>query len=270
MKFLKKKLMKLNKVNKINFKILNKLMKKTNLPFTFEITIPKEYEWEYILTDLHQKNYKKNIENKMYNIVSYYDRMYDYLSLDLDWKSDLILQWSDIFIENYSDDTLLVEGRKKIKRGDNMNFIISDNHYGDYYKIAEFGPYTQKYFNKKTDPFKVNENSLAYNVSEWIDQDFRYGYNYFWGIRVGSMISDTIFNHNQTFKTEIANYTKIANDLTISNTGKLVKGSNWFDKGMPEELPFSNTFANRKYFIPTDSAYSTLGFRYVIRLKPKY
>ena len=50
---------------------------------------------------------------------------------------------------------------------------------------------------------------------------------------------------------------------TFNPSYKLVRGANWYDKG-----DILNG-AEKKTFVSQDSAYSTIGFRYVIRFKEK-
>jgi len=67
-----------------------------------------------------------------------------------------------------------------------------------------------------------------------------------------------MINDFDNLKYKLIDSTIIKNDLC-----KLVRGSNWFDS---EDFATGNL---KKTFVPKDSAYSTLGFRYVVRFKEK-
>lgn len=235
---------------------LSKKLAKEKFPFTVEITLPKDYEWEYVLSQYQNPEYLKPFK--------YYPN-FPSNNPDLDWKTNLIFKWSDKFVQEIKFDIIKKSGGWKYNKTYSViDLISSDNELGNYYQIAEFGPYLLRSHDAKSVKNKVDYWSMAYNSSEWMDEEFDAGYERNWGIRVGAMMSDTSENHLNAFRVEINNYAK--NQI---QKGKLVRGSNWFDQGLPETLPFIMSYANRKAFVPADSAYSTMGFRYVIRLTPK-
>ena len=67
-----------------------------------------------------------------------------------------------------------------------------------------------------------------------------------------------ISNDFDDLKFKLIDSTILKNDLY-----KLVRGSNWFDS---EDLAIG---IFKKTFVSKDSAFSTLGFRYVVRFKEK-
>lgn len=105
---------------------------------------------------------------------------------------------------------------------------------------------------------------LSNNVSEWMDEDYRLNY---------TELIEAYINYNCFADVDYCQYQQHIDMklLRRNNTkGKLIMGTNWFDERYEEVLGINVGGLYPKRFAHPDSAYSTVGFRYVIRYKPTY
>ncbi len=102
--------------------------------------------------------------------------------------------------------------------------------------------------------------NLTGNVSEWVKADYNTNWNNFYDYK--SKQKDEI---NDKVK-ELASY---FNSKCNNPNGKLVMGANWLDKRVPS--PNSNFYSAMlaKAFVDPMEQHSTIGFRYVVRVKLK-
>ncbi|UKN00655.1 SUMF1/EgtB/PvdO family nonheme iron enzyme [Paracrocinitomix mangrovi] len=109
-----------------------------------------------------------------------------------------------------------------------------------------------------------NVDFLSNNVSEWMDEDFKSNYQ---------ELAEAYLNYNCLVSVEYCedqrniDYRKIRQN---DQEGKLILGSNWFDERYENVYGVNVAGIHAKTFQHPDSSFSTVGFRYVIRLKPTY
>ena len=115
---------------------------------------------------------------------------------------------------------------------------------------------------------KYEINNLNGNVSEWIKVDYERDWKKF------------VRRYHQQLNTKSKGISKGALKMILntevyfdsnynSPKGKMVKGANWYDDRMADDKPEFQDASNAKVFINPDESHSTIGFRFVMRVKLK-
>jgi formylglycine-generating enzyme required for sulfatase activity len=105
---------------------------------------------------------------------------------------------------------------------------------------------------------------LSNNVSEWMSEDYEGNYQkLFEAYKNYNSFADVDYYANQM---NIDN----ENDRMNDKKGKLIMGANWYDERYQTVFGVNAAGIYPKTFRAKDSSYCTVGFRYVLRLKPSY
>ena len=243
---------------------------KNGVKLLVEYDLPNEVELEMI--DVSSK-VKANLPYRK-TIANYYDinKNYDF-DLYLNAHSKIHYEFDKQL--NLSNRTRLLINNACIKYNKSYQFIFTNSCLNEKKMHS-----TKKSNNKEDLPF------FSGNVSVWMHENFSNNDTtiYFTDNGKNRVWINNLSNRSITFpykgnfedsyklykdvngttndfdeiKFKLIDSTKLKNDLC-----KLVRGSNWFDV---EDLV---TGSFKKTYVPKDSAFSTLGFRYVIRFKEK-
>ena len=112
----------------------------------------------------------------------------------------------------------------------------------------------------------VDQNEIYYmggNVSEWLQESYSNNWNPIFTKR------HTFFNNIKDEDIQLLlQIEKYYNNKNATN-GHLVMGANWYDERYSNKLGINTAGINAKTFADPSSSYSTLGFRYVVRVKEK-
>lgn len=214
----------------------------------YEIALPTPEEIEYTTTVLYaQQTGKKNYN--LYNL--YLDRNY---AFDLE-----VTRNPKILKPKWQDSAFSIYEKQHISNNFSNPYNIHNGSLYDDGGMQTLPPIDIEYL-----PGYYSINNTLYhlgtNVSEYLDATYQ---NY----------KDFISIQSQTFKNSVyPSIQELGNNLdnktnTYNNEDRLVMGANWMDEHHEAVFgaPLKSIYA--KTFISPDSAYSTVGFRYVIRLK---
>lgn len=214
----------------------------------YEIALPTPEEIEYTTAVLYaQQTGKKNYN--LYNL--YLDRNY---AFDLE-----VTRNPKILKSNWQDSAFSIYEKQHISN----NFLNPYNiHNGSLYDDGGMRTLPPVDIDYLPGHYSINNTlyHLGTNVSEYLDATYQ---NY----------KDFTSIQSQTFKNSVyPSIRELGNNLankinTYNNEDRLVMGANWMDEH--HEVVFGAPLKSiyTKTFISPDSAYSTVGFRYVIRLK---
>lgn len=112
---------------------------------------------------------------------------------------------------------------------------------------------------------QLDKNGISFmggNVSEWIDADYSEWLPAF-ELRLKLLRAVGTPDAEMEYQREF--YYNSFND----KNGKLVRGANWFDERYGNFLDKNTAGTNTKIFVSPKKARSTIGFRYVVRVKKK-
>lgn len=255
---------------------LQREMDKNGSNLLVEYDLPNEVELEmiHILNELNSKTpFRKKIVN------------YDEVAKNYDF---------DLYLNAHSK--IHYEADKQLNLSNRAGLLINEVCVKYQKSIRFIFPSLGGIESKKMNtPSLANYNNLMYNedlpflngnVSEWMHENLSNDDSTWYVSKEGKINkwSNTLSNRSITFpfkgnfedayvlnkrldnsindfeslKFKLIDSLKLKNDLC-----KLVRGANWFDSGD------YGTASLKKTFVPIDSAYSTLGFRYVVRFKKK-
>ena len=269
-----------NQINAFLHWKTEKLQREINekgLRLVIEYDLPNEIELEMI-----------NLSNKLNSTLPYRKAIVNYDEIARNYDLDLYLN-AHSKIHYTFDSQLNLSNRAR---------LLINNICIKYNKSYQFiFPNSCRYESKKNkshslkespSPFYYKEDQPFFsgNVSEWMHENFSsndttlyitdngkyrawinnlsnrsitfpFKGNFEDSYKLYNYINGTSIDFDD-LKFKLIDSTILKNDLC-----KLVRGSNWFDS---EDLVIGNL---KKTFVPKDSAFSTLGFRYVVRFKQK-
>jgi len=101
------------------------------------------------------------------------------------------------------------------------------------------------------------------NVSEWLKETYKENWKPVFTKR------QQMLNSFNDYDAKILAQTEAYFDKKNNTEGKLVRGGNWYDERVSQKFGKNTEGMNAKLFVHPDSAYSTIGFRYVIHVYPK-
>ncbi|HNZ43696.1 MAG TPA: SUMF1/EgtB/PvdO family nonheme iron enzyme [Bacteroidales bacterium] len=151
-----------------------------------------------------------------------------------------------------------------VKHVDDLDYreeigIYSNTSARDYFQAEPVG-YVLTTFPTNTSMLK----NLDANVSEWIKEDYQADWEpYISRIRTKMQEKPTLQN-NLLLATE-----KYFDQMCNDKYGKLVRGANWFDSRQTDRTHWLSQAMFAKAYVNPDEAHSTIGFRYVMRVKLK-
>ena len=220
-----------------------KILDKNKIPYKINYSLPTAAEWDMVST--------AGIKDKQHNI---YDENYYHLG-DNSWVTDLSL--NNNTINNWSDQlTCLINNNSSYK--------------GKY--IIDGGFFTQKVIPGKKDENSIfselntDINGIHYmggNVSEWLQETYSSNWNPIY--RKRHQYLNTLKDEDVQLLLQVEQY---YNKKNVTN-GRLVMGANWYDERYSNKFGINTAGINTKLFVDPSSAHSTLGFRYVVRVKGK-
>jgi hypothetical protein len=257
-------------------KKLQREIDKKGLKLLIEFDLPNEVELEMI-----------SLSNKLNSNLSYRKVIANYYEIAKNYDFDLYLN---------AHSKVHYEFDKQLNLSSRAGLLINEVCTKDRKAIRFIFPSAGLVESKKMNVSSLaNYNNLLYNedlpflngnVSEWMHEGFSNDDSTWYVSKEGKTKkwSNTLSNRSFTFpfkgnfedvyvlnkrlnnttndfenlKFKLIDSLKLKNDLC-----KLVRGANWFDSGD------YGTASLKKTFVPIDSAYSTLGFRYVVRFKEK-
>lgn len=219
--------------------------------FSFDLPNPQEYEWAICAP--YQNLMASSIQDD--NLVT---------DLLLDWSSGNYGQFHELLLLNaigFSEkvslpfDATNQAELKSMQRG-----ILKKLNEDNTDEIQELTYYVS--LMRSTQNYLVNDiRFLSNNLSEWMNADFKTHYEkLFQAYQNYNCYADISYCENQR-DIELANF--IENDTT----GKMILGANWFDERYGMILGVNTEGLYAKRFANPEKAYSTVGFRYVVRIK---
>jgi hypothetical protein len=253
---------------------LQRELDKKNIPLIVEFALPNEVELEMIevIKKAESKFDKYRLRNKI---------RIEYTNAAFKYNLDLFLT---------GESKTHYETNKKLKSKAIANFLV------DKYKTAEYTsgyPTTISTIEQKKDPIRkayyikavsygipflncnvseiMHENLCSDDSTQFVNTNKKWSNNlcnYSTTFPVKGNLEESYMIYKRfeadskpfnELKFLFMDSTKVQNDLC-----KLVRGANWFDKAE------WSTGHLKKTFVSVDSSYATLGFRYVVRFKPKY
>ena len=233
-----------------------KSLNNNDIPYEITYSLPTVAEWDMVST--------ANKENKQINI---YDNYYYHLGDD-SWITDLSLN----NVNNYKKIDSANSVINISTRADQLTRFINNNSYYKEAFIIDGGFFTQKVMPEKKDKtssfssLNVDQNEIYYmggNVSEWLQESYSNNWKPIFTKR------HTFFNNIKDEDIQLLlQIEKYYNNKNATN-GHLVMGANWYDERYSNKLGINTAGINAKTFADPSSSYSTLGFRYVVRVKEK-
>jgi len=218
----------------------------------YEIGLPKHSEWEFTTSFSYGCGNSKEKQHDCHEQL-----------LDQDLNFDLVLKHHPKYQPHAQndDDLRFYDNQEKGILNQIQNPYFS-NYASSYADGTLFTCDATKEANQFKGYHSINGQvfHMASNVSEWLDDSYS-DYKDFITLRAKTL--------SLSAYPEVAAYgQKTLNQLkSFSSKNKLIIGSNWMDE-RPEmhfNIPLKGLYA--KAFSGMDSTYSTVGFRYVIRLK---
>ena len=216
-----------------------------------EVALPRtfEYEWaasqgrgfrenhvqdEQIITDLLLGLEDEEMGRFFKDSLSYHYLYMNKAHLPCDPHSNKCRKWIEKYIKDKGEHLITEEHKQLIRTRAYQNYLPSQ---------VEF---------------------LSNNVSEWMEEDYQKNY---------AELIDAYMNYQCYANLEYCeNQMKIDQAKLRRNNpeGKLIMGSNWYDERYETVLGVNTGGIYPKRFEHPDSSYNTVGFRYVIRLRPSY
>jgi formylglycine-generating enzyme required for sulfatase activity len=219
----------------------------------YEIGLPTSEEWEYTTTLLYTKEVKVNEDDSplMFNAF-----------LDKNVNCDLVLSRHQKFKNHEANpnDSLFDEYQERlgIQKLLNPYSVPTENLILDGFLNVVHSEYSNENFSGLYS-IKNQVFHLGSNVSEWLETSFSDYKDYF-------TLNALTLAHSPHNKVAGLGFELEQKLNGYSDEYQLVMGANWMDERYSMYLgaPLEATYA--KTFVHPDSAFSTLGFRYVIRL----
>jgi|SaaInlV_125m_DNA_1040241.scaffolds.fasta_scaffold06633_2 hypothetical protein len=220
----------------------------------YEIGLPTSEEWEYTTTLLYTKGVKEDEEDSrlMFNAF-----------LDKNVNCDLVLRTHQKFRihEANPNDSLFDEYQERVGIQKLLNpYSVPTKH---LILDGSLNIVHSEYSNEKFPGLNSINNQvfhLGSNLSEWLETSFSDYKDYFTlnALTLAHSPHDKVAGLGLELQEKIKDYT---------DKHQLVMGANWMDERYAMYLgaPLEAIYA--KIFVHPDSAFSTLGFRYVIRLE---
>jgi formylglycine-generating enzyme required for sulfatase activity len=233
-----------------------KTLNNKKIPYEITYSLPTVAEWDMVST--------ANKENKQIKI---YNKDYYHLG-DNSWITDLSLNNVNNYQKIDSLDTIV---NINVRADQLASLINKNNSYKEKF-IIDGGFFTQKIMPEKKDknssfsPLNVDQNGIYYmggNVSEWLQESYSCNWEPIYTKR--HELLKPINDEDIQLLLQIENYFNKKN----STKGHLVMGANWYDERYSNKLGINTAGINAKTFADPSSSYSTLGFRYVVRVKEK-
>lgn len=113
-------------------------------------------------------------------------------------------------------------------------------------------------------PNKTEIKNLNGNVSEWIKEDYASTWANYRQKNISLLKSSDLPGNQILLLTE-----QYFDSTRNNHTGKMVRGLNWFDNRNIDRIHFVSKAIFAKCFVSPDEQHSTIGFRYVIRVRLK-
>lgn len=225
--------------------------------YIIKYELPSEIQWEMVAT----KN-KNSIYAPEY--VNFYDNDF---TTSLVLKEDTCLTYKTIKENN------LETGTKKYK----LTFPVGIHKKSILFFQRELLPglylfnSNLKYNNKGSYPELIinaykDENGIAFmggNVSEWMEDTYKDNW-----LSIYTYHQNKLKKTNSKFSRQLLDIEGIYNSQNDTN-GVLVRGGNWFDVSLSNIANKNFEGINKKVFVSPDKAFSTVGFRYVVKIYRK-
>ena len=210
-----------------------------NIPLEVEFDLPSEIEWEIAASSSSGKHIK----------ISYFR-----VPIDRTIVTDLSATGYDA-IRNY----------RSVK-----NLLLKDitykyNYMEDGYFFPGPANLKKKQLCGKCALSHYDELGISWmdgNVSEWMKENYQENWSLVF-TKYLSLLNDK--NPGSSTLRDILVFMDTANDTN----GKMVKGCNWIDERFAFKCNKNIAGMSPKVFVNPDSQHSTIGFRYVLRVKPK-
>lgn len=202
-----------------------------NIPYDVEIDLPTSYEWELAVEDLLRVS--ENVSNSNQSLSSFYNNLVFDQYQDNKLRRSLGL-YSWYGMENDAD-------------GNFHTGLVSNNV--DYLGISNY------------------LYRLEGNVSEWLKDDYSTSYKDYRLAYRKQLKTDTLQNPlSMNLMLQLDDYFW---NTCNTEKGKMVAGANWFDARLSKKSMNLNDAFWSKAFIDPSEVHSTIGFRYVMRVKLK-
>ncbi|MCF8370669.1 MAG: SUMF1/EgtB/PvdO family nonheme iron enzyme [Bacteroidales bacterium] len=235
-----------------------KLLDEKGINWIVTYDLPTEIEWDFASTS-------EMIDKQ----TTLFTNNYGFLT-DQTWVCDLKLKSNAISIIEKSDSAqkLSYITKRKDQLFDLLKRQVKFD--GNYVIDVAIFTHTVKIIRKKEKNVLVLQNQddlgicyLGGNVSEWLKNS----YSEQWGpiFELRQNLLSTFEEEDVKLLAQIEAYYDKGND----KNGKLVRGANWYDERFSNRFGKNTEGAQTKLFVNPDSAYCTLGFRYVVHFEPK-
>lgn len=219
----------------------------------YEISLPKPEEIEYAVASLGMET-DNNTESSNYSLFNFYR--------DKNITFDLILNDNDRWQNMYysGDSTATIEYQKNQTISALLNPYTTN--FGSF--VQDGGLHTQsgdlsEHPHKKLHSVSDKVYHLNGNVSEFLDARY-VDYKSFIGLKTAALV-----------KSSYPAVAELGRELNkrvekFKNNYRLVMGGNWLDESYEMTFGIALKGIFSKTFVHADSAHSTAGFRYVIRI----
>lgn len=189
-----------------------------------------------------------------------YDIQFD-LPYDYEWElaGDEVLKYMGIGINS---DDIICDLDLVYHNNYNYTRTIGNRNNDNKYDFVHTSPVNNdRYFPTENKTAILNLNG---NVSEWIKEDYAKTWKKY---RQGNI---ELLKGSSNPGDKILLLTEEYFDSTHNNqNGKMVRGLNWFDNRQLDRTHFISKAIFAKCFVNPDEQHSTLGFRYVVRVRLK-
>jgi len=183
------------------------------------------------------------------------------LPYDYEWEQTSKYVLDEMAITEVHDNHLC---NLAVKHVDDLNFreeigIYNSTSAGDYFQTLPVGHVMP------TLPANATMlKNLDANISEWIKEDYQTNWEPYIS-RIWNKMQEKSNPQNELLLATEKYFDQTCND----KNGKLVRGANWFDSRQTDRTHWLSQAMFTKAYINPDEAHSTIGFRYVMRVKLK-
>ncbi len=244
--------------------------------------LPTEYEWEMVET-------ADRINEQPEIYPDYFRKMSDYSYItDLSFTYDspnIQASFSDnrCTLLNKSKDSLVLRkiAYPHVPYIDFTNFQYLYDHPDKKHHVYHDEPLVMSEFEKNDKYIKKNPfwnanydcNGISFmggNVSEWMQESYNHNWKKVYDYQHNFL--ENLNGKDAKLELSMEDYYNTRNDTTYyandldTSISYLVRGANWYDRRTGSINGKNIAGMNTKIFINADSAHSTLGFRYVIKL----
>jgi hypothetical protein len=220
--------------------------------FTFDLPTPQEFEWA--ICEPH--------EMQMASVIQDDELVTDLL---LDWSTGDYGQFHELLLKNvigYTEKVdLPFDANDVSKLKDMKKWLLKKQKKSPHSaSIKELSYYVSMM--RSTQNYLISDvRFLSNNLSEWMNADFKSNYEkLFEAYQNYNCFADISYCENQR-------NVDLINVMENDSTGKLIMGANWFDERYENALGINIGGLYAKTFRDKSKSFSTVGFRYVIRLK---